>query len=99
VAGEVGRQAAKAVVTAEFDDDDFRVQGEDGGQAGDGVLGGGAAGALVDDFVVVAVRIDALLKEVGICLAGLQAIAGCNAVSKADQDGLFSSRQRGGEKQ
>ena len=96
VSGEVGRQAAKAIIAAEFDDHDFRVQGKDGGKAGDGVLGGSAAGAFVDDFVVVAMRVEALLQCVRVGLAGLEAIAGGDAVSKADQKRLFCSHQAGG---
>ena len=46
-AGLVRRQAAQSVVAAEFDDDDLRVYEQDGTEIGDGVLGGGAAGALV----------------------------------------------------
>ena len=53
-AGLVEGQAAQAVVAAELDDDDGGMQAQDGVQAGDGILGGGAAGALVDDLVVVA---------------------------------------------
>ncbi len=37
-AGLVGGQAAKAVVAAEFDDDDFGVQQQDGVEVGDCVL-------------------------------------------------------------
>ena len=97
VPGEVGWQAAKAVVSAEFDDDDFRMQGEDGGETGDGVLGGCAAGAFVDDFVVVSVGVEALLQCVGIGLAGLETVAGGDAVSEADQERGSGAEQRGGE--
>ncbi len=54
-------QAAQTVVAAELDDDDGRVQAEDEGQAGDCVLGGGSACALVDDLVMVAVIVENLL--------------------------------------
>ena len=97
VAGEVGRQAAKAIIAAEFDDHDFRVQGKDGGKAGNGVLGGGAAGAFVDDFVVVAVGVEALLQCVGVGLAGLEAVSSGDAVAKADQERRSGAEQRGGE--
>ncbi len=45
-AGLVERQAAEAIVAAEFDDDDGGMQEQDGVSSGDGILGGGAAGAL-----------------------------------------------------
>ena len=50
----VGGQAAEAVVAAELDDDDFRVQEQDGADFDDSVLGGGATGALIGNLVVVA---------------------------------------------
>ena len=50
----VGGQAAEAVVAAELDDDDFRVQEQDGADLDDSVLGGGATGALIGNLVVVA---------------------------------------------
>ena len=86
-AGLVGGQAAKAVVAAELDDDDFRVQEQNGTEIGDGVLGGGAARALVRDFVAVAAGVEFLFQEVGIGLAGLEAVTGGDAVAIADQDG------------
>ena len=85
-AGLLEGQAAQAVVAAELDDDDFRVQAQDGGQAGDSVLGGGATGALVVHLVVIAAGVEFLLEEVGIGLAGLEAVAGGDAVAKADQE-------------
>jgi len=84
--GQVGRQAAEAIVSTEFNDDDFWMDCKDGWEAGDGVLGSGAASALIDYFVVVAVSVEALLQEFRIGLAGLQVVAGGNAVSKANQD-------------
>jgi len=95
--GDVGRQAAEAVVSAEFDDHNFRMQSQDGGQAGDSVLGGGAAGAFVDDFVAVAMGVEALLQEVRVRLARLEAVAGSDAVPKANQDGRSSPKERGGQ--
>ena len=86
-AGLVRRQAAQAVVAAEFDDDDFRVQEQDGTDIGGRVLGGGAAGALVVYPVVVAMGVKVALQGVGVGLAGLQAIASGDAVAKADQNG------------
>ena len=55
-AGVFDAQAAETVVAAELDDDDGGLQGEDGVEAFDTVLGGVAADALVDDAVVVARR-------------------------------------------
>ena len=101
-AGLVGRQAAKAVVAAELDDDDFGMQEHDGTEVGDRVPGGGAAGALVDDFVVVPAGIELLLQKVGKRLAGLKAVTGGDAVAVADEDGTvsgprFRCEERGGE--
>ncbi len=53
-AGVCDGEAAEAVVAAELDDDDGGVEGEDGVEALDAVLGGVAADALVDDAVVIA---------------------------------------------
>ncbi len=97
MASETGRETAETVVSTEFDNHDFRMQGEDGREAANGVLGGGAAGALVDNFVVVAVCVEALLQEVRIGLAGLQAVARGNAIAKANQDLRASTKQRCGE--
>ena len=63
-AGLIERQAAQAVVAAEFYNDDFRMKAQDGEQAGDGIFGGGAAGALVDDLVVVALGVELPLQSV-----------------------------------
>ena len=82
----IGRQAAEAVVATEFDDHDFRVQEQDGAKTRDGVLGGGAACALVVHRVVVAAGVEFLLQEVGIGLAGRKAVPGGDAVAVADQD-------------
>jgi len=71
VARDIRWQAAEAVVAAEFDDHDFRVQAQDGWKARDGVFGCCAAGALVDDFVVIAAGIEFLLQEVGVGMATL----------------------------
>jgi len=57
-AGLVGGQTAEAVVAAEFDDDDFGVQEQDGAKACNGVLGGGAAGTLIVHLVVVASAVE-----------------------------------------
>ena len=71
-AGLVEGQAAEAVVAAELDDDDLRMQAQDGRKAGDGVFGGGAAGALIDDLVVVALGVELALQGVREGLAVVQ---------------------------
>jgi hypothetical protein len=93
VFGGVGGQAAQAVVAAEFDDNDFGVQAEDDRKTGHGVLGGGAAGALIAHFVVVAVVVELLLQIVGIRLAGLQAVAGGDAVAETNKDGTTGCKR------
>ena len=102
VAGHVWGQAAEAVIATEFHDHDFRVQAQDPRKAGDGVFGGGAAGALVADFVVIAAGVEFLLQKVGKGLAGLKAVTGGDAVAVADEDGTvggsrFSCEERGSE--
>jgi len=94
----VGGQATEAVVATEFDDHDFGVQFKDGAQVADGVLGGGSAGALVDDLVVVAVAVQLRLKIVRIGLAGLETVARGDAVAEADDDGAVGGKRRGDEK-
>ncbi len=94
-AGLVRGKAAEAVVAAEFDDYDCRVQQQDGAEIGDGVFGGGSAGALIADLVVVAAAVEVALQSVGIGLAGLEAVAGGDAVAKADQDGAIGSQRAG----
>lgn len=83
------RQAAEAVVAAEFDDDDGGVHGEDAGQAVDTVLAGVAADAGIDDAVMVAAGVEVVLERGGPGLAGFESVAGGDAVSVADDDGLF----------
>lgn len=87
-AGLIEREAAEAVVAAELDEDQFGVKGEDGVEAGDGVFGGCAAGALVDHFVVEAAGVEVALEGVGVGLAGVEAVAGGDAVTEADQQAL-----------
>jgi len=92
-----GGQATEAVVPAELDDDDFGVRAQYGWETGDGVLGGGAAGALVEDFVVVTVTLELSLEKVGIGLAGLESVPGGDAVAEADDDGAVGGERGGGE--
>jgi len=70
-AGLVEGKASEAVVATEFDEDHFGVKGEDGVEAGEGVFGGGAAGALIDDSVVEAAGVEVALEGVGVGLAGV----------------------------
>ena len=79
-------KAAETIVSAELDNDDFRAQSEDGRERCDRVLGGCAAGALILHLVVVTACVELLLKIIGIRLPKLQAVAGGDAIAKADQD-------------
>ena len=91
IAARVGDgDAAKAVVAAKFDDDDGGVEAEEVGETVDSVFGGVAADAGVDDFVVVAAVIEVDLEVVGIRVAGLDAVAGSDAVTEAGDDGSGS---------
>ena len=56
------RQSAQTVIAAKFHDHDGGMQLQEIGQCSDGILGGGAAGALIDDFVVVAFGVEFLLQ-------------------------------------
>lgn len=67
-AGLIEGQAAQAVVAAELDDDDGRVQVEDGCERDDGVFGRSAAGAAVEDGVGVAEAVKIALQGCWICL-------------------------------
>src|SRR5271165_1065966 len=103
-AGLLGGQTAQAVIAAEFNDDNFGVHSNDGTEIGDSVLGGCAAGALVVDLVMVAERVEFLLQIIGIGLAGLEAVAGGDAVAEANQQGAIrgldrASEGRGGEQE
>ena len=79
-------EPAQAVVAAELDDDDVRLQGEDVAEAVEAILGGVAADALVDDAVVIAVcgrgpsgGSPGSFRRVG-------AVAGGEAVAEADDE-------------
>ena len=86
-AGALDGEASKAVVSAELDDDDGGVEGEDGGEAFDAVLGGVAADAFVDDAVVEAAGVEVALEVVGVALAGVGAVACGEGVAEAGDDG------------
>jgi hypothetical protein len=47
---------------------------------------------------VVAAAVKVALQRVGIGLADIKAVTGCDAVAVTDQDGPVSSQQRGGHK-
>ena len=97
--GLVEGQTAQAVVAAELDDDDLGVEEQDGTEAGDSILGGGAAGALIVHLVVVAASVQIPLQRVGKGLAGLKAVASGDAVTEADQQGPVGGMERASEKQ
>src|SRR5579863_710153 len=94
----IDRQAAEAVVAAELHDCDCGVKTHDGGEGCERILGGGAAGALVDDFVGIAVRVEHFLEEVRIGLAWLESVAGGDAVAKADENGAIRDGRGGGKR-
>lgn len=91
-------KAAEAVVASEFDDNDFRMELEDVVQIGNGVLGGGAAGALIVDLVMVTTIVQIPLKRVGVRLSGLKAVTGGDAVAEADENGPVGGAQGSGNK-
>ena len=64
VAGLVERKAAQPVVAAELDDDNVGMKRENCGKAFDGVFGGSATGAAIEDGVVVALGVEKLTKRV-----------------------------------
>ena len=80
-------QAAEAVVAAELHDDELGLRAMTRCDAVEAVLGGVAADAGVDDVVVVALGVEVALEVVGIALAGIDAVAGGEAVAEADDDG------------
>ncbi len=80
-------EAAEAVVAAEFDNDDSRVEAQHVLEPVDAVFAGIAADAGVDDFEVVAVAVEAGLQVVGIRMTGTDAIASGDAVAEAIDDG------------
>jgi len=86
VAGLIEGQAAQAVVTAKLDDDHLRMKAQDGGKDRDGVLGGGSAGASIDDLIVVSLGVELPLQGVGEGLATRKSMARGDAVAEADQN-------------
>ena len=96
-AGLIEREAAEAVVSAEFNDDDCGMKNNDLGHALHGIFRGGAAGSHVDDFVFVAVRVQFRLQPVGKGLAGLDTVTGGDAVAKAYKDRPVCGPNRTGQ--
>ena len=91
----IGRKTAQAVVAAEFHDDDCGMRPcTIARMLATASFGGGAAGALIFDLVVVAALVEVALQCVGIGLAGLQSVPGRDAVAKADEDGPAGGEQR-----
>ena len=66
---------------------------DDGVDVGDCVLGGGAAGAAILNFVFVAALVEVALECGGPGLAGLEAVARGNAVAIADDGGPVGGEQ------
>jgi hypothetical protein len=85
-------QAAQAVVAAEFHDDQGGVEGQHVFEAVDAVFRGITTDSLIDDTVVIAALFKSLLQIVGIGAAGVDAVSGGEAVSKADDDGAVIAR-------
>jgi hypothetical protein len=97
VAARVGDgDAAEAVVATEFDNDDGGMKAEDVFEAVDGVFGGVAADAGVDDFVAVAAVVEVGLEVVGVGLAGGDAVARGDAVSETGDHGKTASEDGNG---
>ncbi len=80
------REAAEPVVSTEFDNYGVGVKAQNCWKAGNRVLGGGSAGTLIDDFVVIALCIQMPLQRIWEGLAFSEAVARGNAVAKADKD-------------
>lgn len=97
VPGLVRGQSAETVVAAEFNDDDVGVHEHDGIHFGNSVFGGSAAGTLIVYLVVVIEIVEIALKHFGKGLSGVDAVAGGDAVSKADQEGPVGGERRAGE--
>ena len=64
----------------------------------DRILGGGAAGAHVQDSVMVAAAVEEVLKVVRVAFALLDAITGSDAVAVADDNRLICGEQGQREK-
>lgn len=79
--------AAQAVIAAKLEDDEGRMGSEGRRHAREGILGGVAVNALVDELDVVAGCGKGFAEEIGVGIADGRAIAGGEAVAEA-QDGL-----------
>ena len=91
-------QSAEAVVAAKLNNHNVGMEAKDGGQGGDGVLGGGAAGALVDDVGMVPLSVQLTLERIGERLARRESVAGRNAVAEADEHLRGRCKDRHGQK-
>jgi len=89
-----GGHTAKAVVAAEFDDDDGGMKLQDWTKAGGCVLGGGAAGSKIRYFVMEATLVEVSLQSVGIGLSGVEAVTCSDAVTVTDDDGRVCGKER-----
>ena len=87
-------EAAEAVVPAEFDNHHRWMYLHDRADVRCRVLGCGAAGSTVFDFVFVATLVEIALQRIGIGLAGLESVTGSDAVAVTHDDGPFSTEER-----
>src|SRR5260370_29976142 len=79
--------SAQTVVAAKGDDDHRRVQRNHFIYAAEAVFGGVAADALVDDAIVISACIELFLEIIRVAPVRIGAVAGCQAVTKSDQNG------------
>ena len=97
--GLVKGQAAQTVIAAKFNNCHRRMQADHSRDLGNRVLAGGAAGPHVLDFVVVSDLVEIPLQRGRVGLLAAQAIAGGDAVAKADQHGAIRASRREKENQ
>lgn len=93
----VGRNSAKPVVAAEFNDHNGGMKLENRAKVGNGILGGSTARAAIRYGVMVAKLVEIPLQGIGEGLAGCEAISRGNAVAVADDEGAIRSEERAGE--
>jgi len=89
----IGRQTAKAVVAAEFNDDNCRMSLNDGADIGDRVFSSSAARAAVLDLVFIAALVEIALERIRKGLAGLESVARGDAVAVADDGWAVGGEQ------
>lgn len=61
IPGQIERKSPEAIVAAKLDDHDGGMHADDGPDTGQGILGGGSAGPLVGDYVVIAKLVEVSL--------------------------------------